>query len=1093
VARVFISYASADRALAGQVHEWLVADGHDLFLDQDLRDGITVGESWQERLHERLRWADAVVCLLTSAYVDSTWCAAELGIAQSRGKRVLPVRAEPGVSHPLLTATQLAEAAMDLRSARAMLAEALRHVDAAGGAGWPDDRSPFPGLRPFSADLHRAFFGRVREVEQLATLLRSPAERAENAMLLVVGPSGCGKSSLLRAGLLPVMANEPGWQTVPAILPGTQPMAALNRELTAVAHRLGLGSATGEIRRRLDDGGLAELANDLLLAGPGPQRTRLLIVVDQFEELLTQAPPAERARFAGLLGPALAGPVQIVATLRPEFLDQLLADPDLTVLPTRVHTLRPVRREALRAVIEGPAQLAGIAIDDDLVARMVADTASGEALPLLAYTLAQLAGGVGHGGRLSADRYERLGGVRGALARQADAALAEATTATGRGSEQVVKELLRLVTVDEQGRPTRWRVRRDELPTPVAAELDAFVLRRLLATDREDGRVVIGVAHEAFLSAWPVLAAAIADASTALRARRYIEQAAGDWVNDRNRPQRLWERGQLAAALTDTGARLQSSSRTEANAADETPDATSRLTSLLRRCGRVLGHRVVVADRVELSHPAREFLRASIRRDWRRRGRSTAILSTLLVLAVVAAGAASYQQQQAFHHQQTAEERQRVATARLLLARSEVTLAGDPRTALRLAEAAERIHPDQETRAGLVHALVNTRFSRVLDGHTGPVLGVAFAPDGRTLATASVDHTALLWDVTDPARPRRLGGPLTGHTDAVWSVAFAADGHTLATASDDRTVLLWDVTDPTRTRRVGDPLTGHTDVVRGVAFAPDGHTLATASADRTVLLWDVTDPGRPRRVGDPLTGHTDAVRLVAFAPDGHTLATASTDRTVLLWDVTDPTRPRRVGDPLTGHTDAVRGVAFAPGGHTLATASDDRTVLLWDVTDPTRPRRLGGPLIGHTDPVYGVAFAADGHTLATASLDRTVLLWDVTDPTRPRRLGGPLTGHTGIVTAVAFAPDGHILATASLDRTALLWDVTDPTRPRRLGDPLASHTDTVWSVVFAPDGDILATAGADRTVLLWDVTDPVRPRRVLTAAGDDDVGLLVRC
>jgi WD40 repeat protein len=86
-------------------------------------------------------------------------------------------------------------------------------------------------------------------------------------------------------------------------------------------------------------------------------------------------------------------------------------------------------------------------------------------------------------------------------------------------------------------------------------------------------------------------------------------------------------------------------------------------------------------------------------------------------------------------------------------------------------------------------------------------------------------------------------------------------------------VLLWDLTDPARPRRLGDPLTGHTEMVLSVAFAPDGHTLATASWDHTVLLWDVADPGRPRRLGDPLTGHTSAVQSVAFAPDGHTLAT----------------------------------------------------------------------------------------------------------------------------------------------------------------------------------------------------------------------------
>ena len=145
------------------MHGWLVDDGHEVFLDQDLRDGIAVGEEWEQRLHERLRWADAVVCLLTSAYVGSMWCTAEVGIAQSRGSRLLPVRAEPGVNHPLLKSVQHVDLTAERRrSARAQLAEALRRVDAAGGSGWPDDRSPFPGLRPFDTDQHRVFFGRTR-------------------------------------------------------------------------------------------------------------------------------------------------------------------------------------------------------------------------------------------------------------------------------------------------------------------------------------------------------------------------------------------------------------------------------------------------------------------------------------------------------------------------------------------------------------------------------------------------------------------------------------------------------------------------------------------------------------------------------------------------------------------------------------------------------------------------------------------------------------------------------------------------------------------------------------------------------------------
>jgi hypothetical protein len=257
-----------------------------------------------------------------------------------------------------------------------------------------------------------------------------------------------------------------------------------------------------------------------------------------------------------LLAPALSGPVQVVGTLRPEFLEQLLVDTDLAVIPTHTYTVRPLRRDALHTVIQGPAELAGITVDDDLVARLVTDTDTGEALPLLAFTLAQLADCVGRGERLSQQRYDHLRGVQGALARQADTALTEATAASGRRSEEVIAGLLRLVTVDEQDRPVRWRVRRDELPEPVIRELDAFVARRLLTTDTDHGSVVVGVAHEAFLSAWAPLAQAIAANVSALRARRAVEQAATEWDSQGRPPTRLWERGRLAAANPALAAQL---------------------------------------------------------------------------------------------------------------------------------------------------------------------------------------------------------------------------------------------------------------------------------------------------------------------------------------------------------------------------------------------------------------------------------------------------------------------------------------------------------------------------------------------------------
>jgi WD40 repeat protein len=1080
MARVFVSHSGKDAALVADVHRWLVDDGHEAFLDQHLSDGLLVGEEWEKRLRERLRWADAVVCVLTSAYLASVWCTAELTLAQSWGSRLLPVQAEPGVRHPLLNSVQYVDMTTDAAAARARMAEALLRVDAAGGAGWPDDRSPFPGLRPLDTDEHSVFFGRAREVDELATLLRSPAERAHPAVLVVVGPSGCGKSSLVRAGLLPVMAAEPEWWTLPAILPGTQPVAALARELAATARLLGMPWTVTNVRCRLDDGDLSGLVDDLLLAVPGHRRRHLLIVVDQFEELLTQTSLEQRTRFAGLLGDALTGPVQVVATLRPEFLDQLLASPELSALPARTYAVRPLRPEALRAVIERPADRAGIGIDADLVARLVADTGGGDALPLLAYTLAQLTDGIARGECISITRYEQLSGVQGALAGQADAALAEAVTAGGRNRDQVLRELLRLVTVDEQGRPTRWRIRREELPGQVRIELQPFVDRRLLTTDTEHDHVVLGVAHEAFLSAWPPLERAITASAAALRARRQVEQAAAEWAEQGHAPARLWERGQLAAALADTGAHVRTGVTTHETAAPESVSAPE--PELGKR--RPRRRRTLVADRVEFSARARDFLRASIRRDRRRRGRAITILSMLLVLALGAAVVA-------FGQQRLAEERHRLATARLLLPQAEAALNTDPRTALRLNEAAQYIHPDAETRSALKYNLLTTAYAGSLTGHTDAVEAAAFAPTGDILASAGDDGSVLLWDVGDPAAAQQLGDPLTASTGTVEAVAFAPDGHTLATGSWDGSVLLWKVSDRAAPHQLGTPLAGHAKGINAVAFSPHQHILATASDDHTVLLWDVSDPAAPHQLGDPLTGHTGFVWTVTFAPDGHILATTGADHTVLLWDVSDPAAPRQLGDPLTGSTARINDVAFAPDGHILATAGDDGSMLLWDVSDPAAPHPLGDPLTGHGAAAYDMAFAPDGQTLATVGADGAIL-WDVSDPAAPRQLGDPLTASTAGVNDVAFASDGQTLATAGDDGTISLWVTATPAAPRQLGDPLTASTAGVNDVAFAPDGHILATAGDEGTVLLWDVRDPAAPRQLgdpLTAstAGINDV------
>nr|WP_104992178.1 protein kinase [Deinococcus sp. NW-56] len=309
----------------------------------------------------------------------------------------------------------------------------------------PGDRgtplNPYKGLRAFQEADAPDFFGRERVTRALLEHL------AGARFLVLVGPSGSGKSSVVRAGLLPALRGGalPGSERwfVASFVPGRRPLAALGEALSAVALR----PLPPELVRA---GDLTGLAAALLPAG---EDTELLVLIDQFEEVFTQAEdPAERDALLSGIAQAVnaeGSRVRVAVTLRADFYDRPLLHPVAAPL-LHGHTLAltPLGTGELAEAVTAPARRAGLEPEPALTVALVRDAAGQPgSLPLLQYALTEL---FGHreGRTLTLRAYEEMGGLHGALARRAEALLDD----LGPRDRPLVREVfLRLVTPGEGG------------------------------------------------------------------------------------------------------------------------------------------------------------------------------------------------------------------------------------------------------------------------------------------------------------------------------------------------------------------------------------------------------------------------------------------------------------------------------------------------------------------------------------------------------------------------------------------------------------------------------------------------------------------
>ena len=939
--------------------------------------------------------------------------------------------------------------------------------------------SPFRGLSAFQEADAPVFHGRAAESEDLAATV------AAGRWTTLVGPSGCGKTSLVQAGVLPRLRERGYCSVIMRPSAGSSPVTALAAALLPLREPAGLNGTEWDERleklaaRLRIPGALADIVPELLRRSGGS--SGLLIVVDQFEELLTRNPADIDALARVLFGDDLPDSVRVLATLRADYLDAALTHPLLAAAVRRsLQPLTPMGAGQLREAITAPIDgVPGVRYQPNLAERILADAGSDPgALPLLEFTLDMLWRQQDRG-ELTHAAYDALGKVSGALRAHVDEVWdqyvrsSEYNEAAARG---LLTNLVRLPIGSAAA--TRRTALRGDLTEDEWRLAQLLAATRLLVTGRnaEDAETV-ELAHEALISAWSELNGLVKTNEAFLK-----------WRESLRHDMARWEAGKRAPELLPGPAAIAGAQGREA----------------------------------ELSEGERAYLRQGrARRRSRARRRGTAFaLVIVLILAAATAGVISKRL-----NDDTARSAA-AGRANSLAADAAALASTDPGLAAQLAIAAYRTSPTSSAVSQL-YSTLDTPIDSVVDSTGNEILrtatqadgplaaaidlngslriwnasasgalaldatvhvqnsGIALAPHRALLAAGCSTANALcLWSLADPKHPTVLSQlPLRG-TSPVPSMAFNADGTLLAGASENGTTYLWSIAQVTHPQALGslaNPGPGTLDDLAAVAFSPRAELLATTIQDGETELWNLADPSHPAAEATLKTGY----QAVAFSPDGSMLAAAG-DLQMGLWTLQNPAKPASIDlsggcTPESDGTLDFSTAAFSPDGSRIAFSGTDTTDPHGELcsmtldSDNLHPGVAGSSVVSGTLIGFGTISMAytEAGGLLTGGNDGTLRQWRwPLQESSTANLGGTGSGW-------ALTQSGDLMAAQIGDNQNVdplgIWDL------KASGGPKLEATVTLpaslESVQFLSE-DALLTVDHNGTVVLWNLDNPRNPVQV---------------
>lgn len=931
------------------------------------------------------------------------------------------------------------------------------------------ENNPYRGLESFDEAHAPLFFGRSTLAEQLQSFVLA------RPLTVVLGASGTGKSSLVKAGLLPALraSSAQQWEILPTIRPGRSPLTALAEACLAIgstglqpqasAQQANKTAKEASVKKLRDTLGRSpfQLQSIISIWQKRHPRQKLLIVIDQFEELITACQDTEeRKQFLTILQAALDKPspsLHVVITLRSDFEPQFVIDAlKLNWLQSRF-IVPPMTQDDLRAVIVRPAQERVLYFEpatliDDLINEVVQMPG---ALPLLSFTLSELY--LKYIERCSDDRaftqadYQSLGGVVGSITKRADQEYNRLTSQEACYDKHIRHVMLRMVA-SSGGESARRRVPLRELDYPqsdnekVKAVVQNFVDARLLVIGQDAvGEAYVEPAHDALVRGWAKLQQWRNENLETLTLQQMLTPVADAWHR---------EGGKQSGSLWNANPRLTVLSRILS-----TPDSWLNKveTQFIRRS--LIRRRLSGSIRVSFSSVlAASFIFGSIiYSEWIRVNQIQANTRSATSL---------------LERNEPLRALQSVVEATQHLETIDRTLIGRVHTGIQsLLHKSTWAGDKLETTTTLHTVLSQIRERTSLEEHGDRISSVAFGPvceDGsQFIASASQDRRVLL-----RSRDGKTLKTLS-HDDGVNSVDFSSDCRQLVTASGS-SLQVWTTEGDLEFQW---PVPGTLSDAR---MSPDGSRIATISIDEAtgtgrLEFWQ--PDGTP--LGESFEIEAHELSRLDFSQNGQWAAIGG-NSSLYLWHQASQ-QLKVVGD---AHSDLIGRVRISHGGDMLASAGNDGSIKLWNLkgdligeknnahSDDISPLSAGldGPAIAST--VNDLSFGADDATLVSAGSDQSVILWALKPALNDEDTALPLSssiqlerlevlkGHREEVSGVSFSPDGQELATVDRDATLKIWnfDITTQAAVVTYQEELSQRTivDSVArrAILLQDDGSI---------------------------------------